>query len=629
MCGIVGKLYFDRGRPVSADLIQEMMDALAHRGPDGEGKYLAGPVGLGHRRLSIIDLSTGSQPMSNEDETVWVTFNGEIYNYRDVRRDLLTRGHMFRTQSDTEVIVHLWEEYGVDCVQHLHGMFAFGIWDGNTKTLFLARDRVGIKPLYYCETTQGLIFASEMKALLRDPEVKREVSVASIDRFVTYLYLPGSETMFAHIRKLEPGHYLLARHGVVTRKQYWNLTFTPDRRWRHIDEAAEALGVLLGDRVADHMISDVPIGVLASGGVDSTALLSYVVERTDKPVQTFTVGFAGVQVVDERPYARLAAERYRTQHREITISADDFLQFLPRFVWHMEEPVCEPPAVALYYVCKLAREEVTVLLSGEGGDEAFGGYPEYRNYSALEQSKTILGPLAGAARGVLGLARAFIGGPRIERYTVLAGRPLPEYYYSRVTSPGDYFNRCKNTLYSSAFADATAVLEPTEMTRALFRQVRNGHRLNQMLYVDTKTWLPDDLLVKADRITMAASVELRVPFLDHTVLEFAAALPPEFKVRGRATKRVLRQAVEKRVPGEILKRRKVGFPVPYGQWLAGDLGGFVRETILSSKAISRGYFRRSGVEAVLSGERKGGASSREVFALLVLEMWHRLFVDAA
>jgi asparagine synthase (glutamine-hydrolysing) len=627
MCGIAGKFSLDGERPVSAELIKRMTDVIAHRGPDGEGHYVAGPIGLGHRRLSIIDLSTGAQPLSNEDGTIWITFNGEIYNYLELRRLLLSRGHVFKTQSDTEVIVHLWEEYGVDCVQHLRGMFAFGIWDAKQRVLFVARDRVGIKPLYYAQTPHALIFASEIKALLLDPDLPRELNPRAIDRFLTYLYLPGPETMFQHVRKLEPGHYLLATRDKVEQRQYWDLHYAPDQRWRSLDEAAEALNALLRDTVADHMISDVPVGFLASGGVDSTALLSYAVERTDKPIQTFTVGFSGSSVVDERPYARLAAKRFNTTHHEITISAEDFQRFLPQYVWHMEEPVCEPPAIALYYVSKLARKHVTVLLSGEGGDEAFGGYPEYRNYPAFERMKAMAGPFRGAAGVALGLASRLGGNGRLGKYAALVGGSMSDYYFSRVTTPHDYFNRHKRSLYSADFARTVNGSEASSITRALFMHVDGGDVLNQMLYVDTKTWLPDDLLIKADKITMANSLELRVPFLDHKVLEFAAALPPEFKVSGRQTKRVLKRAFEQRVPAEILTRKKAGFPVPFSTWLTTDLRAFVRDTVLSRAALSRGYFRPQGLEAAFNGNTDGGPSSREAFSLLVLELWHREFVD--
>src|SRR5262245_7163696 len=628
MCGIVGKVLFDRHQSVRPESLDRMMDTIAHRGPDGAGKYIDGPAALGHRRLSIIDLGGGSQPMCNEDQTVWITFNGEIYNYAELRRRLMSLGHVLKTDSDTEVIVHLWEQYGVGCLEHLRGMFAFGLWDANQRALFLARDRVGIKPLYYCETPRALIFASEIKALLVDPDVSRQVSPEAVDRFLTYLYLPGSGTMFEHIHKLEPGHYLLAKNGVVVRERYWDLQYAAvGQQWRNLGDAADELGVLLREAVKGHMISDVPVGFLDRGGVDSTALLSYAVDETETNIQTFTVGFSDSAVVDERRYARLASERFNTLHHEITISADDFRAFLPKYVWHMEEPVCEPPAIALYYVSKLARQHVKVLLSGEGGDEAFGGYPEYRNYPVFERWKERTSQLRSSARTVIDWASRVSRSPRIGKYATLIDLPLPDYYYSRLTTPHDYFNRKKPWLYADAFANAARTFDPTQITRGLFSRVATNPTLNQLLYVDTKTWLPDDLLIKADKMTMATSLELRVPFLDHKVLEFAATLPPEFKVRGRELKRVLKKAFEKRVPDPILKRKKAGFPVPYNRWLLGDLKDFVHGTLLSSRAVSRGYFRKEAIEVTLSGGPQPIASARDIFSLLVLELWHQQFVD--
>lgn len=627
MCGIAGKLSLDLRQPVDPRLIDRMTSVIAHRGPDGQGAYVAGPVGLGHRRLSIIDLNTGSQPMCNEDATVWITYNGEIYNYTALREDLLQRGHTFRSQSDTEVIVHLWEEHGVQCLERLRGMFAFALWDATRKALFIARDRIGIKPLYYCETPQSLIFSSEIKALLADPEVPRDVSPEAVDRFLTYLYLPGGQTIFRHVRKLEPGQYLLAAGGTVVRKQYWDLKYEDGRRWTTFADAADALRSLLQETVRSHMISDVPVGFLASGGVDSTALLSFAVEQTTSQVQTFTVGFSDPDVVDERPFARHASRHFNTRHHEITVSAKEFGDFLPKYVWHMEEPVCEPPAVALYYVAKLARQHVKVLLSGEGGDEAFGGYPEYRHYPAFERWKTMIGPFRGAAKAALALAGRLEKRRRIARYATLMDLELPDYYYSRVTSPDDYFNRQKHAFYSDEFAHTVGGHAPSDVTRTLFHRMQGGHVLNRMLYVDAKTWLPDDLLVKADKMTMAASLELRVPFLDHKVLEFAATLPPEFKVKGSETKRVLKEAFRNRVPPPILARRKAGFPVPYGRWLTHELKDLVAGTLLSTRSLTRGYFKKEAVVSLLDHNAAPALPTREIFSLLILELWHRQFSD--
>ena len=562
MCGICGKLNFDRQEPVDPGLLERMMDLIRHRGPDGDGVYRSGPAGLGHRRLSIIDLSTGDQPMSNEDGTVWVVYNDEIYNFPELRTELQARGHKFKSTTDTEVIVHLYEELGAECVARFRGMFAFALWDERRQLLLLARDRVGIKPLYYVNTGRSLLFASEIKSILADPSVERRINLAAIDRFLTYYYLPGNETLLEGVYKLDPGHYLVAGNGKIEVRQYWDLKFPDSPRQISFGDAVDELRVLLRRTVKDHMISDVPVGVLLSGGVDSTGVLRYAVEQTDKPIHTFTIGFDGQQFADERPYARLAAQKYGTRHQEITMTAGDFRDFLPKYVWHMEEPVCEPPAVALYFVSRLARESsVKVLLSGEGGDEAFGGYQNYRNLLFLEKLKSALGPAKGFLRcGFQTLGQ--IGLRRFEKYAGLVDLPLPSYYMSRTAMPGTGFNQMKETLYKKEFAEALGEQKSDTPTKRLFERLEGISPLNQMLYVDTKSWLPDDLLVKADKITMATSVELRVPLLDFQVLEFAAALPQDYKVSGWRLKRILKAALEESVPQEILNRKKTGFPVP-------------------------------------------------------------------
>lgn len=627
MCGICGKLFYDPQAGVTAELVQGMMDVIAHRGPDGEGKYLSGPVGLGHRRLAIIDLNRGAQPMCNEDKTLWIVFNGEIYNFGELRQELVQKGHKFSSATDTEVIIHAYEEYGVACLSRLQGMFAFALWDEKERTLFLARDRVGIKPLYYYETGQAIVFASEIKSLLVDPEVKREINPAAIDRFLSYLYLPGAETLFKGINKLEPGFYLLVKNGRAVCNQYWDLKFTQPRLWKNLDEAAGALSELLRKTVREHMISDVPVGFLLSGGVDSTALLSSAVHETDKRISTFTIGFAGTDFDDERPYARLAARRFGTDHHEITISADQFSNFLPDYVWHMEEPVCEAPAIALYYVSRLAKDHVKVVLSGEGGDEAFGGYSNYRNMLLLEIGKRAAGPLSGSLGALLhgmGRIKRF---RRAQKYAPLMTIPLPEYYYSRVSSPFSYFNRHKPVLYMTEFWRSLDSRHPREVVQGLFRQVGNLNLLDQMLYVDTKTWLPDDLLVKADKITMANSLELRVPLLDHLLLEFAASLPPEYKVKGLTTKRILKKAFKEHVPRQIIRRKKAGLPVPYAEWFRGSLKSYVHDVLLGNTALQRGYFRKAGVEDLLTRFDQGEPVAKEIFSLLTLELWHTQFLD--
>lgn len=627
MCGIAGKVLFDASAPVQRSEIEAMLTPMHHRGPDGRGICLDRNAGLGHLRLSIIDLSTGSQPMANEDETIWIVFNGEIYNFQELRQRLLAKGHVFRSKSDTEVIIHAYEEFGPDCVTHLRGMFAFAIWDSSRSRLFLARDRLGIKPLYYAQTRQALIFASEIKGVLTDQSVKRAVNPAAIRKFLSFHYAPGEETFLKNVRRLQPGHCLVVEKQTVSVRQYWDLKFTQDRWNISFESAVQELNHLLGATVKDHMISDVPVGVLLSGGVDSSAILSFATGSTDKKLKTFTVGFDGGQVVDERPFARMAAERYGSEHFEISISADDFWDFLHAYVWHMEEPVCEPPAVALHYVSKLARQHVKVVLSGEGGDEAFAGYPNYPNMLKLDRVRAATGPLAQPVGALAGIAGGVLGDSRLQRYGHALGRPLAEHYFSRTSSPTAYFNRHAGTFFSGEFLASVNGDSAAAFMSRLIKPVANEPLLNQMLYLDTKTWLPDDLLIKADKMTMANSIELRVPLLDHVVLEFAASLPPEFKVRGRETKRVLKAAFARQLPQEVLTRKKAGFPVPYQSWLRNELRPRVEEILLSKQAAARGYFKGEEVKRLLAANAQHGKFAVEVFCLLVTELWHRKFVD--
>ncbi|MGB7729608.1 MAG: asparagine synthase (glutamine-hydrolyzing) [Candidatus Acidiferrum sp.] len=627
MCGICGKLMFGSEAKVSPSLVKAMADTMYHRGPDDEGYYVSGPIGLGFRRLSIIDLQSGHQPVANEDGTVQIIFNGEIYNYQELRKFLLEKGHVFKTQSDTEVIVHLYEELGPECLERLRGMFAFAIWDENAKSLFLARDRVGIKPLYYCLSDTSLVFASEIKAILADPSIRREIAPEMIDRFLTFLYTPGQETLFKGIRKLLPGHYLFVRDGKVAIRQYWDLCFTKPTPARNLKDAEAELRSLLAEAVKLHMIADVPVGVLLSGGVDSTAVLSLAALGTDKKMSSFTVGFSGNEVADERPYARLAAETYGTQHHDMTITAKDFAAFLPLYVWHMEEPVCEPPAIAMYYVSRLARNYVKVLLSGEGGDEAFAGYSNYRNLVWLERIKRGIPALNGTFARGLSLANSLLHSSRVAKYAPLMNDPFPNYYYSCTSNPHRYTGNRLGKVYSGDFArvvDRESSLEPL---RQLQSHVRAHNTLDAMLYIDTKTWLPDELLIKADKMTMANSVELRVPLLDHKVLEFAASLPPSFKLKGFTPKYILKKAMAQKIPKEIRNRKKAGFPVPYESWLRNDLKDVVWDVLTDRRTIERGYFRKDAVESLLQANSNGTNHSKEIFSLLTLELWQRTFLE--
>jgi asparagine synthase (glutamine-hydrolysing) len=627
MCGICGKLMLGREATVSLSLVKAMADTIQHRGPDDEGYYVSGPIGLGFRRLSIIDLQSGHQPLSNEDDTIWIVFNGEIYNYQELRTFLLSKGHVLKTQSDTEVIVHMYEEFGPECLEKLRGMFAFAIWNQNDRSLFLARDRIGIKPLYYSLGDSSLIFASEIKAILADPSVARQIIPELIDRFLTFGYVPGKDTLLKGVHKLAPGHYLLIRDGKLVMREYWDLHFPEPSRSGTIEDAEGDLLSLLAKTVDLHMIADVPVGVLLSGGVDSTGVLSFAVHATDKKVSSFTVGFSGGDVTDERPYARLAAETFGTQHHEMTITAKDFAAFIPQYVWHMEEPVCEPPAIAMYYVSKLARNYVKVLLSGEGGDEAFAGYSNYRNLVWLERVKRGLPSLNRAFAQGLSLANSVFHLRQAAKYVPLMNEPFPSYYCSRTSNAYRYTGNGLGEVYATDFAQTIDREHSLEPLRKLQEHVRDKNTLNAMLYIDTKTWLPDDLLIKADKMTMANSIELRVPLLDHQVIEFAASLPPDFKLRGFRTKYILKKALSEKIPKAIRDRKKTGFPVPYESWLRNDLKDFVWDVLMDRKSINRGFFRKDTLEGLLRANSNGTNYSKEIFSLLSLELWQRTFLE--
>src|SRR6202158_5686989 len=625
MCGICGKLIFDPAARVSPSLIKSMADTISHRGPDDEGYFVSGSVGLGFRRLSIIDVSGGHQPLSNEDGTIHIVFNGEIYNYQELRQYLLGRGHVFRTQTDTETIVHFYEELGEACVEKLRGMFAFAIWDHRSKSLFLARDRVGIKPLYYSQSRNSVIFASEIKAILADPEMKAEVRPSMIDRFLTFDYLPGEETLFKNIYKLAPGHSLSFRAGNSYKRQYWDLHFEPSPTT--FRQAKSRLLNLLEESVTLHMISDVPVGFLLSGGLDSTAMLGLAAGKTSHAISSYTIGFSDSQTTDERPYARLAAQKYGSEHPETPIKANQFAEFLPKYIWHMEDPVCEPPAIALYYVSKLAKDFVKVLISGEGGDEAFAGYSNYRSLLWIERLKRLPTPLRQLFSASFSVLTRFGSPGWPEKSAQFLHSRLEESYYGRTSHPSRFFNRRCQQFYSSDFA---RIVDKKFSAHAATKHFRNGHRagpLGKMLYVDTKTWLPDDLLVKADKMTMANSIELRVPLLDHKILELAASLPQNFKVRGFTTKYIAKKILSGRVPREILDRKKAGFPVPYEKWLREDLKDWVHALLLDSKTTARGYFQKRAVERMLSNDISSGGYSKEIFDLTVLELWHREFLE--
>jgi len=586
-------------------------------------------VGLGHRRLSIIDLGTGKQPMFNEDESVVVVFNGEIYNYESLRDTLKSKGHLFKTRSDTEVIVHAYEEYGEEFLEKLRGMFAIALWDDKNRILLLARDRVGIKPLYFSASPNWVVFASEIKAILQDAELGDvEVNPRAVDSFLRFYFIPGRDTIFQKVKRLLPGCYLKVCNGQMQEHRYWDLEYGTKYHDVRFEDLKSHLDSLLRETVRGHMLSDVPVGFLLSGGVDSTALLSYAVNETKKEVSSFTVGFSGQDFADEREYAGIVARKFRTKHHDITISAADFLNFLPGYVWHMEEPVCEPPAIALYYISKLASGYVKVLISGEGGDEAFAGYPNYANNQIVNKIRKLIGPLNRPIAKILKYLFINKGSNRYAKYGYVLGGDLSSYYYSRTSGPHTLFNDGYPSMYTGDMMNVhgnNSIFE--EFINDLHNKSNGLNYLDRMLYVDLKTWLPDDLLIKADKMTMANSVELRVPFLDHEVMEFAANIPSKYKIKGTNTKFILKETFRGVVPDEILFRKKTGFPIPYDKWLRKEMMEYVRDILLDKKSIERGYFNKNGLEAVLTNNITTGSYSKEIFSLLILEIWHRIFID--
>jgi asparagine synthase (glutamine-hydrolysing) len=626
MCGICGKLNFD-GRPVGETLIRRMEDVLFHRGPNGRGSYVQGPIGLGHRRLSIIDLSSGDQPMSNEDGSIWIVFNGEIYNFPELTRELQARGHRFKSRSDTEAIVHLYEEYGVDCVKRLRGMFAFALWDGRERRLLLARDRVGKKPLFYRLAADSLAFASEIKAILQDPTVPREMNVQAMHDYLTYQYVPPPATIFKGINKLPPAHTLVWEQGQVRIERYWDLYYTPKLKLSE-EEAGQRLRELLRQAVRMRLMSEVPLGALLSGGIDSSFVVAIMAEMMDQPVKTFSIGFAE-RDFNELPYARIVAERFATDHHEFIVRPDA-LAVLPELIWHCDEPFADSSALPTYYVSKITRQHVTVALNGDGGDESFAGYLRYLGFRIVQLYQLLPRPLRERAiGGILAALPSLSVRPgfwhRLARLNEISLAPAAELYAQSIT----IFNKDRKfALYSPALQDE---LRGQNSLDYMFHYFGNDHAtelVDQMLYSDIMTYLPGALLVKMDRMTMAHSLEGRSPFLDHELMEFAASLPADFKLRGRTLKYLLKRAGEGILPQEILHRGKQGFGVPLNYWFRGELRDFLQEVFAAPRLVAEGYFNGESLTRILREHIEGRADhSYRIWTLLCLELWYRMFMD--
>lgn len=627
MCGICGLLQVGGGAPVNAELLARMRDLIAHRGPDDAGSYVApnGRVGLANRRLSIIDLSaSGHQPLANEDGTVWIAFNGEIYNYRELRPALLARGHVFASQSDTEVIVHLYEEYGADCLQHLRGMFAFAIWDARRQELFLARDRLGEKPLYYAHAGGCFMFASEIKSLLANPALPRRVKPEALYHYLTFLTPPAPDTLFDGVHKLAAGHCAwIALDGAVRMHEYWNMFAGPAAPAAPGD-VLEQLRTTLRESIALRMISDVPFGVLLSGGIDSTTNLALMTELLQQPVRSFSIGYAGAGVAEynELNFARAAARQFGAEHHEVIIGREDLMRFLPDMIYHQDEPIADPVCVPVHYVCKLARESGTkVVQVGEGADELFGGYAHW--IAALRLQRTLwpmFGSLPGFLRhAVAGLARPLLGELRHEY--LRRGAAQEELFWGGAIAFGE---AGKQALLTEGFLRQVSGLSSHDPVRAQRRQFEatspNRDYLTWMSFLDLRMRLPELLLMRVDKMSMATSVEARVPFLDHVFVEQMMQLPQQVKLPGLQPKHLLKRAVRGIIPDEIIDRPKQGFRVPVRQWLAEDLGVLAHDC-LRGFCQRTDYFRWPRVQALLR-------SNNELsWYLLNFALWHELWIE--
>jgi len=619
MCGIAGYLT-RRDHPDLSRALRDMARAIAHRGPDDDGflevqtRSGGERVGLAHRRLSIIDLSTGKQPISNEDGTVTIVFNGEIYNFQGLRTELISRGHVFRTQSDTETIVHAYEEWGAECVTRFRGMFAFAIWDANHERLFLARDRYGKKPLFLYEQDGLLLFGSEIKAILAFPGVAARVDRTALPAYLQYRYVPAPATLFAGVRKLMPGSYLLWEAGRTTETRY----FTPNDGALRAEapETADAVGQFLGkleESVRIRMISDVPFGAFLSGGIDSSAVVGLMARNSSLPIKTFSVGF-GESAYSELAYAKVIADLFKTDHHELIVSQGHIMEHLPALVRFRDAPVAEPSDIPIYLLSVEARKTVKMVLTGEGSDEFLGGYPKH----VFERH-------VGAYRAVPGWLRRGLAEPIARRLpygfrrikTLLANYSLDE----RAERLVRWFGALTTAELRELCVLPDAGIDPSQPQ---FRTARGNSALRDILFFDQMSWLPDNLLERGDRMTMAASLEARMPFMDHELAAYVSGLPDEWRVKGRNTKRILREAMRRMLPASVLNRPKVGFRVPVNEWFRGSMRDYLLDHLTGQHSRTRGYFRPAVLDRYLDEHLRGRQNHEKlVWTLLTLEIWHR------
>ncbi len=631
MCGICGVFCSDRTQHANREALAAMNRQIVHRGPDDDGFFVEDNIGLAMRRLSIIDVQAGHQPLSNELGSIWIVFNGEIYNHQDLRKDLEMRGHRYRTHSDTESIVHLYEEYGTKCVEHLRGMFAFAIWDRPRKTLFIARDRLGIKPLYYRYDGRTLLFGSEIKTILAYPGVHPEFDSSTLAEYLAFGYLSGEQTMYAGIRKLMPGHTLsVDESGELQIRQYWDLTINADDGSRPAASYVSQYREQLEQCVASHLMSDVPLGVFLSGGLDSSAIAALTTKIRKEPIETFSVGY-GEEAFSELPYARSVAEHLRSKHHEVHLSRDEFFQTLPRLIWHEDEPVVWPSSVSLYFVARLARERVTVVLTGEGSDETLGGYTRYAwTLLNTRMDRVYRTMTPGSLRRML---RERLVGSRLSgalqrklEHTFLGrdGASWPSFYFDNFYSA---FSAAEQERLLTP--EAAAAANDAYAASMYHWEKSSGDLLHRLLYTDIKTYLVE-LLMKQDQMSMAASVESRVPFLDHGLVEFTARIPSKHSIDGMAGKSILKAAVKDLLPSSIVYRKKMGFPTPWAYWLEGTTMDHIQEQLTEPRTLERGLFRPEAINRIIAEHRAGHRDhGNRIWRLLNLELWFRVCLEQA
>lgn len=625
MCGING--ICDSNCTSLEPAIHKMCDIMVYRGPDGFGSavFKEDGVALGHRRLSILDLSDlGAQPMTYQSDKLVIVHNGEVYNFIEIKEDLEKLGYVFKSRTDTEVILAAYDRWGSACLERFNGMFAFAIWDKERKELFLARDRLGIKPLYYFAQDDLFVFASEIKAILEYLKIRPAINIAAIDAYMSFGYVPGEDTMFKGIQRLLPGHYIIRKHnGSIQIRKYWDLQFRSILD-KGVDYYIDELKRLLNKSIDLRLRSDVPLGIFLSGGLDSSAVVAMLAPRVSERLKTFSVAYDFGSDFNETNYARMVARQFNTVHHEFIVSPAQFKEFIPQYIWHMDEPVTEPAAISLYYISRMARESVTVVLSGEGADEIFAGYDFYYYNKIMEAYRKLVGTKGASFCG--GWITTLLPPGKIRKYILMSQMELDKRYKGIST----YEEDVKTMAYSDEFKEKISLASSNgSFLNELFQHTQHNDALSRMLYFDTKTWLVDDLLIKADRMTMATSLELRVPFLDYHLVEFAAAMPSKYKLHGRTHKYILKKLMNGILPNEIINRKKMGFPTPLQMMFRNDLYEYAADILISDTFRQRGYFKPDVIEKTLALHRNGSEDNhRLIWQLVVLEEWHRRFIDA-